>query len=294
MEYKRKPSQIVFDTLNTLLMVLIGIACLYPVYYIFIYSISDPLEAAKGIAFLPKNPTLANYTMIFQDSNIINSFFISAARTVLGAGITVLCSAFLAYLFTNPLLPMRKGLYKFVIITMYLSSGLIPWYVTMSAYGLKNKFLLYIVPSAVNAFFMILIKTYMESLPAALSESAELDGAGIFALFFQVILPLCLPVIAAVAVFAAVGQWNSWSDNFFLVKAPELKTLQLTLYEYFQSTAPSVENMRDAAASMSKRTVTLSSIRMSIAVVTVIPIFAVYPFMMRFFVKGIMLGAVKG
>ena len=294
MEYKRKPSQIVFDTLNTLLMVLIGIACLYPFYYIFIYSISDPLEAAKGIAFLPKNPTLANYTMIFQDSNIINSFFISAARTVLGAGITVLCSAFLAYLFTNPLLPMRKGLYKFVIITMYLSSGLIPWYVTMSAYGLRNKFLLYIVPSAVNAFFMILIKTYMESLPAALSESAELDGAGIFALFFQVILPLCLPVIAAVAVFAAVGQWNSWSDNFFLVKAPELKTLQLTLYEYFQSTAPSVENMRDAAASMSKRTVTLSSIRMSIAVVTVIPIFAVYPFMMRFFVKGIMLGAVKG
>ena len=294
MEYKRKPSQIVFDTLNTLLMVLIGIACLYPFYYIFIYSISDPLEAAKGIAFLPKNPTLANYTMIFQDSNIINSFFISAARTVLGAGITVLCSAFLAYLFTNPLLPMRKGLYKFVIITMYLSSGLIPWYVTMSAYGLKNKFLLYIVPSAVNAFFMILIKTYMESLPAALSESAELDRAGIFALFFQVILPLCLPVIAAVAVFAAVGQWNSWSDNFFLVKAPELKTLQLTLYEYFQSTAPSVENMRDAAASMSKRTVTLSSIRMSIAVVTVIPIFAVYPFMMRFFVKGIMLGAVKG
>ena len=294
MEYKRKPSQIVFDTLNNLLMVLIGIACLYPFYYIFIYSISDPLEAAKGIAFLPKNPTLANYTMIFQDSNIINSFFISAARTVLGAGITVLCSAFLAYLFTNPLLPMRKGLYKFVIITMYLSSGLIPWYVTMSAYGLKNKFLLYIVPSAVNAFFMILIKTYMESLPAALSESAELDGAGIFALFFQVILPLCLPVIAAVAVFAAVGQWNSWSDNFFLVKAPELKTLQLTLYEYFQSTAPSVENMRDAAASMSKRTVTLSSIRMSIAVVTVIPIFAVYPFMMRFFVKGIMLGAVKG
>ena len=290
MEYKRKPSQIVFDTLNTLLMVLIGIACLYPFYYIFIYSISDPLEAAKGIAFLPKNPTLANYTMIFQDSNIINSFFISAARTVLGAGITVLCSAFLAYLFTNPLLPMRKGLYKFVIITMYLSSGLIPWYVTMSAYGLKNKFLLYIVPSAVNAFFMILIKTYMESLPAALSESAELDGAGIFALFFQVILPLCLPVIAAVAVFAAVGQWNSWSDNFFLVKAPELKTLQLTLYEYFQSTAPSVENMRDAAASMSKRTVTLSSIRMSIAVVTVIPIFAVYPFMMRFLVKG----AVKG
>lgn len=294
MQYKRKSSQIVFDTLNTIFMVLIGVACLYPFYYIFIYSISDPLEAAKGIAFLPKNPTLANYTMIFQDSNIINSFFVSAARTVLGAGITVLCSAFLAYLFTNPLLPMRKGLYKFVIITMYLSSGLIPWYVTMSAYGLKNKFLLYILPSAVNAFFMILIKTYMESLPAALSESAELDGAGIFALFFQVILPLCLPVIAAVAVFAAVGQWNSWSDNLFLVKAPELKTLQLTLYEYFQSAVPSVENMRDAAASMSKRTVTLSSIRMSIAVVTVIPIFAVYPFMMRFFVKGIMLGAVKG
>lgn len=294
MHFKRRPSHIIFDTFNTILMIILGLACVYPFYYILIYSISDPLEAAKGIALLPKNPTLANYSSIFGDGTILRAFFISALRTVLGGGLTVLCSAFLAYLFTRALLPCRKVLYKFVIMTMYLSSGLIPWYVTMSAYGLKNSFLLYIIPSAVNAFFMILIKTYMESLPPALSESAELDGAGIFAMFFKVILPLCKPVIAAVAVFAAVGQWNSWSDNFFLVKDPNLKTLQLTLYEFFQSTAPSIENMRDTAASMSKRPITLSSIRMSIAVVTVLPIFAVYPFMMKFFVKGIMVGAVKG
>ena len=291
---KRTLTQHMFDIALPIFMVLMAVLFLYPFYYIFIYSISDPLEAAKGIVLFPKSVTLANYVSIISGSAIPHAFMISALRTVLGAALTVLCTSFLSWLFVQQDLPARKVLYRIVIFTMYLSAGLIPWYVVMITYGLKNNFLLYILPSAVNAFYMILIKTYMESLPAAIAESAEIDGAGVFTSFFRVIVPLCKPVLAAVAIFAAVNQWNSWADNLYLVKTPALKTLQLTLYEYFQSAAPSVQNMRDAAADFSRRTVTLSSIRMSIAVITILPIFMIYPFMQKFFVKGIFLGAVKG
>ena len=287
-------SYAVFDVLNTVFMVLISIICIYPLYYIFIYSISDPLEAAKGLTFYPKNVTFTNFISIFNDDKIFHAMGVSLARTVLGTVITVVCTSFMAFLFSQVKLPHKRFFNRFVVITMYFSSGLIPWYLTMTAYGLKNSFLLYIIPSAVNAYYMILIKAYLESLPPSLQESAEIDGAGIITVFFKIVMPLSKPILAAVALFSAVGQWNTWSDNLYLVKNPSLKTLQLTLYEYFQSNAPSVENLRDFAATMRQRTVTTTSIRMSIAVVTIVPIFLFYPFVQKYFQKGIMIGAVKG
>lgn len=288
------PSHIIFDTFNTIFMVILTIVCIYPLWYIFIYSISDPLEAAKGLTLLPKSVTLTNFTTILKDSKIFRALGVSIARTVLGTALTVICTSFMAFLFVQPKLPHRKFFNRLVVITMYFSSGLIPWYLTMYYYGLKNSFLLYILPSAVNAYFMILIKAYLESLPPSLQEAAEMDGAGIFTMFYKIVLPLCKPILATITLFSAVNQWNTWSDNFYLVKDPNLKTLQLTLYEYFQSNAPTIENMREAAAEMAQRTVTTTSIRMSIAVITIIPIFIVYPFVQKYFQKGIMIGAVKG
>lgn len=288
------PSNVIFDTLNTIFMIVLAIACIYPLWYIFIYSISDPLEAAKGLVFLPKDVTATNFSSILRDSRIFHALVVSLARTFIGAGLTVICTSFMAYLFMQPKLPGRKFINRFVILTMYFSPGLIPWYLTMYYYGFKNSFLLYVVPSAVNAYYMILIKAYLESVPASLSEAAEIDGAGVFQIYYRVILPLSKPVLATIALFSAVGQWNTWSDNFYLVKDANLKTLQLTLYEYFQSSAPNIENLRDLAASMSERTVTTISIRMAIAVITIIPIFMVYPFVQKYFQKGIMIGAVKG
>lgn len=288
------PGYLIFDTLNTVFMIVLTVACIYPLWYILIYSVSDPLEAAKGLVFLPRNVTAANFSSILRDSNIYRALVVSFARTFIGAGLTVTCTSFMAYLFMQPNLPGKKFINRFVIMTMYFSPGLIPWYLTMYYYGFKDSFLLYVIPSAVNAYYMILIKAYLESLPASLSEAAEIDGAGIFQIYRRIILPLSKPILATVALFSAVGQWNTWSDNLYLVKKASLKTLQLTLYEYFQSNVPDIENLRSLAATMSKRTVTTTSIRMAVAVLTIVPIFMVYPFVQKYFQKGIMIGAVKG
>ena len=165
--------------------------------------------------------TFTNFISIFNDDKIFHAMGVSLARTVLGTVITVVCTSFMAFLFSQVKLPHKRFFNRFVVITMYFSSGLIPWYLTMTAYGLKNSFLLYIIPSAVNAYYMILIKAYLESLPPSLQESAEIDGAGIITVFFKIVMPLSKPILAAVALFSAVGQWNTWSDNLYLVKNPK-------------------------------------------------------------------------
>lgn len=154
---------------------------------------------------------------------------VSFARTVIGTAITVMASSFFVYLITQQDMLFRKFVYRFLVITMYFSSGLIPWYLTMKAYGLQNNFLLYVVPSALSTYYVILIKTFMEQLPASLQESAMLDGAGYTKIFVSVIFPLCKPIVATIAVFAAVGQWNSWFDNYLLVTDKDLTTLQLIM-----------------------------------------------------------------
>ena len=166
----------------------------------------------------------------------------------------------------------------------------------MKSYGLKNNFLLYIIPYAVTAFYVILIKTYIESLPPALSESAAIDGAGIVKIFVSVIIPLSLPVIASVAVFAAVGQWNAWYDNFMLVSNPKLKTMQLVLMEYLQKQVMQVLTSGSAASSTAAASnqVTPMSVRVTITMVTMLPIMLIYPMLQKYFIKGIMIGAVKG
>lgn len=170
---------------------------------------------------------------------------------------------------------------------MYFTSGLIPWYMLMVKINFKNSFLLYVLPGAISAFYVVLIKTYVESLPASLEESASLDGAGTLTIFFKIILPVCKPVLACVAVFGAVWQWNSWSDNMFLVTDAKLQTLQYLLYRMMQSAS-----MSDAITGQTS--IQPMAIRLTMTFITILPILLVYPFMQRFFVKGIMLGSVKG
>ena len=189
----------------------------------------------------------------------------------------------------------RKFIYRFVILTMYLNAGLSPWYITMKAYRLQNNFLLYVVPGIVTAYYVILIKTYMEQLPKELEESAQIDGAGIFTVFARIIMPLSKPIIATIAVYAIVGQWNAWTDNYFLVTDNKLQTLQMVLYNYMNQ-ANRFQNMSSSAmdSSAAVSMITPTSIKMCITVIVVVPIMCVYPFLQRYFVKGIMMGAVKG
>lgn len=214
----------IFDILNHLVLLIIVIACIYPFYYVIIYSISDPNLASKAV-LLPKGFSLQTYKTIFSLNNIVGAFGISVLRTVLGTTLTVVCTSFLAYLMTKNEMFLRKIIYRFFVITMYINAGLIPWYLTLRAYGLKDNFLVYILPAMISAYYMILIKTYIESLPTSLEESAMIDGAGYFRVFCSIIFPLCKPIVSTIAIYAAVAQWNTWTDNYFLVNDEHLQTL---------------------------------------------------------------------
>lgn len=269
--------------------------CIYPFYYVIIYSISDPNQASSGLLFLPKGFSLETFKGIFKLNDIPSAFVISVARSAVGTVLTLIGSSFFAYLVTNQKMFARKFIYRFVILTMYLNAGLIPWYMTMKAYRLQNNFLLYVVPGIVTAYYVILIKTYMEQLPKELEESAQIDGAGIFTVFARIIMPLSKPIIATIAVYAIVGQWNAWTDNYFLVTDNKLQTLQMVLYNYMNQ-ANRFQNMSSSAmdSSAAVSMITPTSIKMCITVIVVVPIMCVYPFLQRYFVKGIMMGAVKG
>lgn len=296
---KKKKKIKLFDIVTCLIFGLIVLICIYPFYYIFIYSISDPGEVAKGIFLLPAGFSLENYKEILEMKGIFEAFGISVLRTVLGTALTVLSCALYGYLVTKKELPFRKFFYRLAVITMYLNAGLIPVYLTIKAYGLRNNFLVYILPVMLSAYYIILIKTFIEQLPPALEESARIDGAGHFAVFFKIILPLSKPILATIAVFAAVGQWNSWFDNYLYCTDENLKTLQFLLYNVLNDAQNKANAMATSSAGViagmeQAGMISAEGVRMTITMVATLPILCVYPFMQRYFVKGITLGAVKG
>lgn len=285
----------IFDLLNYFLLSLFVIICIYPFYYVFIYSISNPQTVVRGIFLLPSGLNLDTYKTVLSLKNMANSFFVSLARTVSGTAITLFCCSLFAYVLAKEKMLFRKIVYRALIITMYINAGLIPWYITMKILRLDDNFLLYILPSAVSGFYVILMKTYLEQLPASLEESAMIDGAGYLKIYGSVVLPLCKPILATIAVFSAVGQWNSWMDNYFLVYNEHLKTMQLTLYEYLSSAnAFATMSAADITRSAKAVRITPEAIKMCTTMIVTIPILLVYPLLQKYFVKGIMLGAIKG
>ena len=283
-----------FDFFNTLVLGLFALLCLYPFYYLVIYSLSNSTEAARhSLWLMPAGLTFDNYAYLLKKGDVLNAAWISGSRAVLGTLITLICSSFYAFLLAKPALPFRCLMYRMLVITMYLNAGLIPYFIVMKTYHLNNSYLLYILPSAVGAFYVILIKTYIESLPQALEEAARIDGAGYFTTYLRIVMPVCLPVLATIAVFSAVNQWNAWQDNFYLVRTRELKTLQLLLLEYLQSMDSTVISDINTAAQRANRTSSLS-LKTCISVITMLPVMLVYPFLQRYFIKGILIGSIKG
>ena len=280
--------------LNFFLLLVFAFLCVYPLYFIFINSISGADAVVRGVYILPEDFSLEFYKSLLQMPNIPNSIVVSVARTVLGTALTVICSSFLGYMVTQSELPMRKWVYRFVVATMYFNAGLIPWYILMVNLGLKNNFLLYILPSAVGAYYVVLSKTYIESIPASVEESAKIDGAGVLTIYARLILPMSMPIIACLIVFCAVNQWNAWSDNFYLVSDPKLSTLQYQLYMNLANESSNVTNTTSSSSLLRSKATTELGLRYALSMLTVLPIILVYPFMQKYFVKGIMLGAVKG
>ena len=218
-------------------------------------------------------------------------------RTVTGCVLGVFCSMLVGYLFTKETLPFRKLIYRMMVITMYVCGGLIPTFLVYKTYGFMNSFWVYIIPGMVGSYNVILIKTYIEQLPASLEESARIDGAGTFRVFISIILPLSLPIAATIAIYITNGQWNSWFDNMlYNSTSKKLTTLQYLLYNYLNKTEQLIAELQDNRGGMGVNVekLTAQGVKMTVTMVSVIPIMCVYPFMQRYLIKGIMIGAVKG
>lgn len=289
----------IFDVFNTSIFLIFTFICVFPFYYIFINTISDNSLAAAGkILFYPIGIHFGNYLEVIKLKGVGLAALVSLARTVLGTLLTLLGSAFLGYAFSKAEYWHRKFWYRFVVIAMYFSAGLIPWFVTMKSIGLYNNFFAYILPSMVIPFYVILFKTFVEQMPAALEESVQIDGGGYMFRFIYIILPLSTPILATIAVFSCAGQWNAFLDTLFLVKSQSLFTLQYIMYQYLNQVNALAMLMRTSQGTninvSAMALLTPTSVRMTISFVVVIPILFVYPFLQRYFVKGIMIGAIKG
>lgn len=299
LKIKLGKSELIFQVVAYVIFTLIAFMCVYPFYYILVYSLSDPSEVAqKGMLILPVGFTFRNYTSILSLKNIYIALFVSVARVLIGTASGVVLTSMFAYVLTQKALIAKRLMYRLTVTSIYLNSGIIPWYITMKFFGLKDNFLLYILPLLIVPFNLILVKTYIEQMPFELQESARMDGAGHFTIFFRVIFPVCKPVVAAIVVFSAVTHWNAWVDNFYLVSNAHLQTVQLTLLNYIRDADniaqsihqnSSMQNIKDA-----RREISPMSIRMTLTIFVTLPILIVYPFMQKYFVKGMLLGAVKG
>jgi len=286
-------------TIVYLSLIIVFILTFYPLYYVFVYSINDPSAVAPGLMLIPRRVSFDAYRSIFANPAMIRAFFISASRAVLGSVLSLIVMSLIAFPLSIRALPGRRFFNFYFIITMYISAGLIPYFLLINNLGLTDSFWVYIIPGLVNVFFMILIRTYMEGLPDSLRESAQIDGAGYFRIFVSIIMPLSLPVMAAVALFTAVNQWNAFSDTLlFNIRSEHLYTLQFVLSRMVQGLRIQDPAQADAVAQQlhaaGVQIVTPRTLRLAATMFTIVPITLVYPFLQRFFVKGLMIGSIKG
>ena len=226
--FRRSPGEAVFDVINVTVFTIFMLLCIFPFYYLFINTISDNDLVLKGaITYYPIGINISNYIALKEVNDLGNAFIVTVSRTVIGTALMVIASALAGYLVTKKKLWKRSFWYRYLVITMYFNAGLIPWYMNMVMLGLTENYMAYIIPGIVAPYNIILVKTYVESIPGELEESAFIDGASTFTIFRKIIWPLSKPILATIAVFGAVGNWNSFQDSLLLMKSsPKLFTLQ--------------------------------------------------------------------
>lgn len=298
---KRPIDEKLMDIFLYLFFTVFTLICIYPFYYLIINTLSaNDLSASGKILFYPRKMHIENYIQVFQIPGLKTAAIMSLGRTVLGTLGTVFGSAFLGFMFTQDKMWGRKFFYRCIVITMYFNAGIIPYYITMSKLGLTNNFWVYVLPGIVAPFNIILIKTYIESTPKSLQEAAEIDGAGVLTRFCKIVIPISKPILATIAIFTAVGQWNSFQDTLLLMTEQKYYTLQYILYKYINQASSLASLIKNNTGSMDISAIsaatqqTATSVRMTVSVIVVLPILLIYPLFQRFFVKGIMIGSVKG
>lgn len=290
---RKKTGDIVFNIVNGIILTLFTLAVLYPIVNTLAYSFNGGTDALKGGIYLwPRQFTLQNYKTVFDKELLPTAAKISVLRTVIATASQLFVTSLLAYILSRKEFVFKKSLSILYVFTMYVNGGLIPTFVLYKGLGLTNTFWVYIIPGMVSAFNMIVIRTFMNGLPDSLVESAQVDGAGHFTIFMQIIMPLCKPVLATVALFIAVWQWNSWFDAMLYNRtASQYTTLQYELMKLLNSVMSQGGNAE--AMKTAGNTVSPLTIRASTTVITAFPIVCLYPFLQRYFVTGMTIGGVK-
>lgn len=291
---RRTTSEYIFDNVNILIMLFICGITVYPIWYVLVNSMNDGVDAMRGgIYWWPREFTLANYKAVFETPGIVTSFGVTIAKTVIGTITHVFFTAMVAYAISRRDLYGRNFYMLVGVITMFFSGGLIPYFLLIRDLGLFDNFLVYIIPTMFNFFHLIIFVSFFRELPTSLEEAAKIDGANDFMIFIKVIIPLSMPVIATIALFQGVYQWNDYFAGVIFVNNPDLQPIQTYLYKVVAESS-SNQMMTNAAGSIATKTVTSQSIKLATMVVTTLPIMLVYPFLQKYFVKGMLIGSVKG
>jgi len=292
--YKTSLGSKIFDVINFIFMILLIIVMIYPFINQLAISFNDSVDATKGgIYLVPRKFSLDAYKFIFKENTLLKATIISIARVLVGTFTTVLGTSLLAYIITIKGFSGRKFMRRLFVITMYISGGLIPFYLLMSKLHLINTFTIYWLPGIFSAYNMLIIAAYMQEIPNSLSESARIDGAGEITIFLKIMLPICVPVIAAMCVLNGVGHWNDWFTTIVYNPSGKWDTLQVYLRRVLLETE-ALEKIRDQQlAATQYASLTPQTVRAAITMIVTIPIAMIYPFFQKYFISGITVGAVK-
>ncbi|WP_442950960.1 carbohydrate ABC transporter permease [Paenibacillus sp. GSMTC-2017] len=280
------------------LLTLLALSALYPFWNALVVSFNVGTDTAKGgVTIWPRAWTFENYNIILQDDRLLNGFFISVARTIVGTATAILMTAILAYGMTRTYLVGRKFYMVFFIFTLYFGGGLIPTFLLIRSLGLMDNFLVFIIPGLVSVWNMIIFRTFFKGLPVGLEESAQIDGCSTWGIFFRIILPLSGPVIATLSLFTAVAHWNDWFAPSIYITNPDLLPIQTILRATLNSNIVSESSTVLDSASIGfieqTRNLTSRSLTMAFMIVVTVPIIMVYPFVQKYFVKGVLIGSLK-
>lgn len=299
--YKRLTYEdLIIDTVNYIALFCLCIITLYPFINTLAYSFNNAIDSVNGGIYLwPRVFTLRNYEKILVENPAISTaLFISASRAVAGGSLSVFATLCVSYVLSRRDFMFRRFFTPFLVFTMYFSGGLIPSFILIRNLGLINNFLVYILPGLVGAYNVMVMRSYIEGIPESLIEAAKIDGASEYRILFTIIWPLSLPVIATITLFVAVGQWNAWFDTMLYCGSnPKLTTLQYELQKLLTSASAYASSDSDALMNSGEavnNAVTTTSIRTAMTVIAVTPILFTYPFLQKYFIKGLTLGGVKG
>lgn len=293
----RTRSDKIFDVVNAAVMVLVVLLVAYPIYYCLVLSLNDGQDTLRGgVTIWPRAFTLDNYVEVFKEGTIVRAFGVSVARTLVGTACSLAFNALLSYGLIKKDLMGRRIYMNLCIITMFFSGGTIPLYIMIYKMGLINNFLVYILPGLSGFSTILMYMAFFRELPASLVESAKIDGANEYQIFLRVVIPLSAPLLATMALFAGVGQWNSWYDGYIYMSNDDLMTMSTYMVKLLNAAAADDLLRRTGRAGISGDIggVTSDSLKLATMFVSMLPIACVYPFLQKYFVKGIMIGAVKG